>query len=417
LPFTAVASRGNAAYVIGGPRGREGNSGQEQMAELDFILQAVTTANHAAAVQELLRLPNPTRALISVGFVKEAGLDALEAAIKPVAARARFFVGIRNDITSIQAVKRLLAMKVELYAVDTGSRNTLFHPKLYFSANLSQAMVIIGSANLTFGGLHNNIEVSAHVKLDLADAADKKFSGDVTNAFDEMLKKHPRHVFLIKDEKHADELFESGRLADETLVPLPSALSGVKKGKGDDLPPMRLTRVSHSRTKSAVVKLLAAMKPAKAAAVPVVQPPPVAKYLVWESKPLKRRDLQIPDSKRTHKTGSVNLDKGLLPKAVDHRIYFRDEVFSDLAWAPRSKTVDEARAKFHLILKGISYGEFDLPIRHTNTKVKTHKQRNAMTRLSWGPVRQHIARPDLIGRTLALYRDELDPTRFILEID
>ncbi len=388
------------------------------MAELDFILQAVTTANHAAAIQELLQLPNPTQAVVSVGFVKEAGLDAVEAAIKPLAAKARFFVGIRNDITSIQAVKRLLAMKVELYAVDTGSRHVLFHPKLYFAANANQATVIIGSANLTFGGLHNNIEVSTRVKLDLSQEADQKFANEVASAFAEMLKKHPRHVFLIKDEKHAGELFESGRLADETLVPFPSALRGVKKGNGDDLPPMKLTRVSHSRIKSAAVKLLAAMKPAKAAAVPVVQPPAVAKYLVWESKPLARRDLTIPEAAGTHATGSVNLDKGLLPDEVDHRHYFRNDVFRNLAWASRSQTVDEAFAKFQLVVKGISYGEFDLAIHHSNSTTSTaYQQRNAMTRLSWGPMRQYIARPDLIGRTLALYRDELDPTRFILEID
>lgn len=140
--------------------------------------------------------------------------------------------------------------------------------------------------------------------------------------------------------------------------------------------------------------------------------------LVWESKPLTRRDLTIPDATGTHATGSVNLDKGLLPDDVDHRHYFRDDVFPHLSWATRSKTVDEAFAKFQLVMKGISYGEFDLAIRHTtSTTSKAYKQRNAMTRLSWGPVREYVARPDLIGRTLALYRDKVDPSRFVLEID
>ena len=210
------------------------------MAELDFILQAVTTANHAQAVRALLGLANPTQVLISVAFVREAGLDAVEAAVKPLAAKAKFFVGIRNDITSIQAIKRLLAMKIELYAVDTGSRNILFHPKLYFAASLNQATVIIGSANLTWGGLHNNIEVSVRAKLDISNPTDKEFSDEVTNAFAEMLKKHPKHVFLIKDETHADKLFESGRLADENLILAPFTTSGVKTGQPDDLPPMKL---------------------------------------------------------------------------------------------------------------------------------------------------------------------------------
>ncbi len=32
-------------------------------------------------------------------------------------------------------------------------------------------------------------------------------------------------------------------------------------------------------------------------------------------------------------------------------------------------------------------------------------------------MREYIARADLIGRTLALYRDKVDPSRFVLEID
>ena len=140
--------------------------------------------------------------------------------------------------------------------------------------------------------------------------------------------------------------------------------------------------------------------------------------LVWESKPLTRRDLTIPDVEGTYATGSVNLDKGLLPKEVDHRHYFRDDVFPSLLWGTRSKTVDEAYAKFQLVLKGISYGEFDLAIRHTtSTKSRAYQQSNAMTRLSWGPMRDYVAQPDLIGRTLALFRDKVDPTRFVLEID
>ena len=70
------------------------------------------------------------------------------------------------------------------------------------------------------------------------------------------------------------------------------------------------------------------------------------------------------------------------------------------------------------LVRNTHYGEFDLRIGHsTDTKMKTYLQKNAMTRLSWGPVREYVARPDLIGRALALYRDKADPKRFVLEID
>ena len=91
-----------------------------------------------------------------------------------------------------------------------GHAASSFTPNSIWPQAASKATVIIGSANLTFGGLHNNIEVSTRVDLDLSNAADKKFREEVSNAFAEMLKSHPQHVFLIKDKKHAERAFRIG---------------------------------------------------------------------------------------------------------------------------------------------------------------------------------------------------------------
>lgn len=396
------------------------------MAELDFILQAVTTRNHAKDLQALLAIPSPAEVLVSVAFVREPGLDAVEAAIKPIATKARFFIGIRNDITSIQAVKRLLAMKVRLYAVDTGSRDILFHPKLYLAASASKATVIIGSANLTFGGLHNNIEVSTRVNLDLSCAADKAFCDEVTKAFAEMLKGHPQHVFLIKDNKHAEELFESGRLSDENFISAPSTTSSVKKGERDDLPRMKLTHAARRRIKAPVIKAAQATKPKKPtkAAPPAAVPSASAvRYLVWESKPLMERDLNIPTGTNTAATGSMGLKKGALDDDnVDHRHYFRDEVFADLAWAkdmsPAKAHIERAHANFELIVKNLNYGVFNLLLsNNTNLDSKSYLQGNFMTQIHWGESKKYIAKADLLGRILYLYRKDTTPPEFTIEID
>lgn len=395
------------------------------MAELDFILQAVTTANHAKALESLLALPDPTEILVSVAFVKESGLGAVEAAVKPLAKKSSFFIGIRNDITSIQAVKRLLKMKVKLYAVDTGSRNILFHPKLYLAANAGKATVIIGSANLTFGGLHNNIEVSTRVSLDLSNPADKKFRDEVSNALAEMLKAHPQHVFLIKDEKHADELFESGRLADERLIPAPSVTSSIRRGGRDDLRPMKLHLTAQPRVK---VPALIAAPPTKAktgapTVAPSLPPESVVRYLVWESKPLTERDLNIPTGANTAATGSMGLKKGALDDdSIDHRHYFRDKVFADLSWTkdPSASRAhyERAHASFNLVVKNINCGTFNLLLSHnTNKNSASYKQRNFMTQIHWGDAKKYIAKADLLGRILYLYREDGTPPEFTIEID
>ena len=102
------------------------------MAQLELILQAVTAATHATAINKLLQRIDADSVLISVGFVREPGVEALEAAIRPVAAHTKIFVGIRNDITSVQAIKRLLRLRVGVYAVDTGSRETIFPSETLF---------------------------------------------------------------------------------------------------------------------------------------------------------------------------------------------------------------------------------------------------------------------------------------------
>jgi HKD family nuclease len=416
------------ATVILPARKREprASSLSPRMAELEFILQAVTTANHAEALRALLALPNPTEVLVSVAFVREPGLDAVEAAIKPIAARARFFVGIRNDITSIQAVKRLLAMKVKLYAVDTGSRSILFHPKLYLAASASKATVIIGSANLTFGGLHNNIEVSTRVNLNLSNAADKVFCDKVTEAFAEMLKGHPQHVFLIRDNRHAEELFESGRLSDENLISAPSTTSSVKKGERDDLPRMKLTHAARRHIKASVIKAAQATKPKKPAkAAPAAGLPSASavRYLVWESKPLMERDLNIPTGTNTAATGSMGLKKGALDDdSIDHRHYFRDEVFADLAWtidpSPAKAYIERAHANFELVVKNLNYGVFNLLLsNNTNLNSRSYLQGNFMTQIHWGEAKRYIAKADLLGRILYLYRKDTTPPEFTIEID
>lgn len=393
-----------------------------------FILQGITSQTHGDAVRQLFDIPNIERVILSVAFVSESGVEQIEAGLRAQAPRLIVFAGIRNDITSHQGLARLFHIGGKLYTVDTGSRSVIFHPKLYLARGRSTARLVIGSANLTLGGLNNNIEAGMMLDFDMTDEADKAVVNGIETQLKALPTDYPPHVVKVGAIAELDEMLASGRLVDEMAVPPPRPTTSARAtGTSDTVPRIKLKvpplrrALAKARAAPKKPKVPKAAKLAKAG-VPAPKPVPatvgVEFELVWESKPLTRRDLTIPDAAGTNPTGSVNLDKGLLPKAVDHRHYFRDDVFPGLTWASRSKTVDEAFAKFQLVLKGISYGEFDLAIHHTNsTTSAAYKQRNAMTRLSWGPMRDYVARPDLIGRTLVLYRDKVDPTRFVLEID
>lgn len=388
------------------------------MAEKKFILQGVTPQTHADAVRKLLKLPNIERAILSVAFVAESGVRQIERQLAVHANNVIAFAGIRNDTTSHQGLARLYGILGDnLYTVDTGSRQVIFHPKLYLVRGQARACLVIGSANLTLGGLNNNIEAGMMLDLDLTDAEDRAIAEEIEKRLIALPKDYPNNVKKVGGLDELDKLLADGLLVDEAVVRAPrSSPSGGAGGAADKVPRIKL-KVKPLWRPITRVKAPKAV-PAPPGAQPAPATGPAELELVWESKPLVRRDLSIPVGAGTHRTGSVNLDKGLLSAEIDHRHYFREEIFSSLAWASRSKTVDEAVATFQLVVKGVMIAEFDLVIHHTtSTTSRAYMQRNAMTRLSWGPMRKYIARPELIGRTLSLYRDRLNPQRFALEID
>lgn len=400
------------------------------MAEKEFILQGFTTRTHADAVREIFDIDNIQKVIVSVAFISESGVQQLEAKLTPHAANTKVFAGIRNDITSHQGLVALKSLASDLYIVDTGSRSVLFHPKLYFAKGDTRARMVIGSANLTLGGLNNNIEAGMLLDFDLTNAADKSAVEKIEAEFDKLAADFGANVLKINDVADLDALLATGRVIDEMAAapPRPSSSAGSSGGAGDVIPRIKL-KVVPLRRALKKAKAAAKPKPTKAAkkaapgAVPAPKPIPKAAgvqfELVWESKPLSLRDLNIPDGATTNKTGSMSLDKGLLPADVDHRHYFREDIFNQLSWSvTNAKTTEEAHAKFHLVIKGLSYGDFDLRIGHTmGTTSKAYKQNNAMTRLSWGPVKDYVGHADLKDRTLSLFRDLADPTRFVLEID
>jgi hypothetical protein len=396
------------------------------MAKAEFILQGFTTRTHAAALRDLFKISGIRNVLLNVAYVKESGVEEIETELRAHASRITVFAGIRNDITSYQGLARLHKIRsLKLYIVDTGSRHVVFHPKLYLVRGETETNVVVGSANLTLGGLNNNIEGSVLLGFDQTASEDRQLISAIESELAALPKAYPSHVVEITRIRQLNEMLTDGRLIDELAVSPPRRKASTRRSAAatDKVDPIQLkvprlhrkVRPARARPKRRRISRRAARKARLKRRRGTIG---VEFELMWESKPLERRDLTIAQAAGTNPTGSINLDRGVLDEGVDFRHYFRENVFADLVWQPRTATVDEAFAKFQLVVKGIDYGEFDLAIHHTtSTTSKAYRQHNAMTRLSWGPTRKFVARPDLLGRTLALYRDKADSTRFLLEID
>ena len=98
----------------------------------------------------------------------------------------RMTVGVSMGGTSVEGLESLLECldgrgEVWVFHNDNGPT---FHPKVYFFSNDRNAKVIIGSGNLTQGGLFNNYEASIALALDLADPDDRALCAGVESVLD-----------------------------------------------------------------------------------------------------------------------------------------------------------------------------------------------------------------------------------------
>lgn len=397
---------------------------------IELILQGLTERTHSDVFGEIFA-GDVERAIVSVAFVSEDGVDHVLPLLAAHADRITVYAGIRNEITSAQALKRLLATGLSLYAVDTGARTLLFHPKLYYVRKEGAALLSVGSANLTLGGLNNNIEAGLLLGLRLDDDDDAAFVDELEAAFDEISAEYPENVFQVTDEAAIDELLDAGRLIDETAAPPPRTATKAKAGSTDPTPRMKvLTTPLRGKPKKASLALAqapAAAPPATlapagpTAAVPGNAPGASATVapdleLVWESKPLKRRSLGIPTGSNTNPTGSTLLGSGTFDD-IDRVTYFRNDLFGHLAWNLNG-TIETASQEFDLVIKGVLVGRFALTLRHSLTRAAAAPvDSNSPTSISWNQTRPLVAREDLLERTMRIWRSIEDTTEFQIEID
>jgi hypothetical protein len=382
------------------------------MAIIKILLQGLEQDDdHDTAVNQLLSLPDMTHYLFSLAFSSRNGVERLSTKLDEISDKLTIFLGIRNGVTSIQSIFSLLRIGIYPYIIDTATNARIFHPKIYAAYNDEAAHIILGSANLTNGGLGANIEASSSMTLDRGLPTDETSLLKLVNTLTSLPNRFPDHVYQINSAKHAVHLLREGRVEDERISRLPSTNRLHKGRERDTLGPIP-TYVKKATQPQHVKEKRSHSRPARSAVSFV-------STLVWESKPLTQRSLNIPQGSNTNITGDANLGQGLMDD-INFQRYFRDEVFSDLDWYtdPTSKSphLERALINAEIIIKRISYDHWQLEVTHDpRTDTASYEQRNVMTKIKWGEARSLIARRDLLDRTLSLHK--ITGTDFRIVID
>lgn len=156
----------------------------------------------------------------AVAFVKRSGVKHLVDSLQKFNNQGvvKFIVGIDLFGTSIEGIETLTCSipNGEIWIYHNELTPT-FHPKLYVFSNESNALVIVGSGNLTEGGLYTNEEVSLQITLDLSSAEELKFYENLMSLFD-LWSTGAENCSILLDDDNLLALIENGYLVPEKFV-------------------------------------------------------------------------------------------------------------------------------------------------------------------------------------------------------
>lgn len=124
----------------------------------------------------------------AVAFAKVSGVRHIALPLADFAARAKVHlsVGVDHNGTSFEALESLLTAVRDhgILSVCHNEAASTFHPKVHVFHNRAEALALIGSGNLTEGGLYTNYEATTVVQLALDQEADYRFFEELIGAMD-----------------------------------------------------------------------------------------------------------------------------------------------------------------------------------------------------------------------------------------
>ena len=134
---------------------------------------------------------------IAVAFVSIGGFLLLKSSFQQCLERnghIEFLVGLDLSTTDPQALQALYEMSqinsnVSFYCFSELGLGAIYHPKLYIANLNATTAIVVGSSNLTEGGLKGNVEVNILIEADVRE----EVVSDIYGVYNK-LKFHPQRV-------------------------------------------------------------------------------------------------------------------------------------------------------------------------------------------------------------------------------
>lgn len=187
---------------------------------MQFIKQPFAKLRLGEFLLAHLADPHWTSFRAAVAFVKRSGTQHVRSPLLKFSnhSQVRITVGVDLYGTSREGLSDLLdsTPNGEIYIYRNNGPYT-FHPKIYLFKSTTRADVVVGSGNLTGGGLFTNYEASLVASLNLAEAMDAAFLKAVEETLDAWSQPQAGMCYLLTPE-FLQQLVASGLVRSEAQL-------------------------------------------------------------------------------------------------------------------------------------------------------------------------------------------------------
>lgn len=179
---------------------------------------------HSTRINELIK--SSESIFMSVAFVKQSGTSLLISALKKAVAdkaEVKIIAGQHFSHTEPEALFNLRKTlpkqpPASLYIAQALPKSPVFHPKLYLFRKGNKGTIICGSANITKGGLENNIECSICISCNINDPIWKQ----AYEFFQQMLLPEFAEEATLMAIRRYQNFYENQRAAKEKVRTIPN---------------------------------------------------------------------------------------------------------------------------------------------------------------------------------------------------
>ena len=161
-------------------------------AKTDLTMKVISNNSeqtHKSIIDRLLDTSDEI--IICVAFLKLSGLNKIIDKLRQKKNKSTFHVGTDFYLTEPSAIRKLFNDGHIIYI--TNKENATYHPKIFYFKNKESVSILIGSANLTSGGLETNIEASLYI--------DTVTNSDIDNEFKSLLSSFKQYSIHVKNEQ------------------------------------------------------------------------------------------------------------------------------------------------------------------------------------------------------------------------